>query len=633
VSIHKVVWSCALAGLMLAQSGCSGSAAVGDAEEEIVGESQQNLVNSDEFLYFRCNATSWNPEELTRLKSTGVPGVVSLTYTVSVPWMVERDQCSVLRTNQLNGWGTTNSSFTDAAPGTSINVPKTEALIAGSTSFNIHYPAAGTYTATVDWNNKTVRIESATPKLFNIVGHISTPTANTSVPPASLPAITVNLTGTQSKTAVTDANGNFRFQVPTGNYNLAAVGPAGSTFTAIAPVASLTGLAADTIQDFSCSGTCAAATNIDPARELVITADSVVSSPRASNAGTTAGPWSFRAMIEQMTPVGVDPSDFLDSWLTQFSSVSTFNGFPVSSRNTALLNWPLLPNGKRDLSRAPFKLLAIVNREDVGAQGAGEGRFVYGFLDPSGFTGPMTVIFEYGLPTTDANGATLTRSSWAAKFHALGNQTLGSEAYNAALQAVTDQFTKRNTSPSKPGGSSINQVRSNEILLGSPWELREFHLTNVNNVLALRLSATGNTPAEAVRTAGTAQNTLIEYLTGSSVLLHGGFATFPASTQGAASLEESISWQSSLPTNIDAKALHTFAGMTCSGCHNNETGNQNIGTFYMISPQIPTAGSGTERLAPFITNFEIPRRRIMMQNLLTCSGATCVAGAEAMLTQ
>ena len=38
----------------------------------------------------------------------------------------------------------------------------------------------------------------------------------------------------------------------------------------------------------------------------------------------------------------------------------------------------------------------------------------------------MTVIFEYGLPTKDAGtGATLTRKSWASKFHALGSKAFG----------------------------------------------------------------------------------------------------------------------------------------------------------------------------------------------------------------
>jgi hypothetical protein len=630
VAIHKVVWSLAMASVVLAQAGCSGSVAM---EGEELGESQQNLVNSDEFLYLRCNATGWNPQESTRLKSTGVSGVVSLTYNVTVPWMVQQDQCIVLRTNQLNGWGSVNSTFTDAAPATALNVPKTENLLAGSQNFNVHYPVAGSYTATVDWNTKTIKIESTTPKLFNIVGHVSTPTANTSVPPASLPAITVNLGGAQTKTTVTDANGNFRFQVPTGNYTLASVGPAGSSLVKSGAIANLTGLAADTIQDFSCTGTCVAANTIDAARELVITSDSVVTSARASNLGANAGPWSFRAMIEQMTPVGVDPADFAASWLTQFSSVTTFNGFPVSVRDTAQLNWPLQANGKLDLTRSPFRLLAIVNREDVSAQGVGEGRFVYGVVDAAGNPQSMTVIFEYGLPATDANGAALTRSAWAAKFHALGALTLGSEPYNAALQAVTDLFTRRNTSPGKPGGSSINQVRSNEILLGSPWELREFHLTNVNNVLALRLSATGNTPAEGAKVAGSAANqALLSYISENAPLLHGGYATLPASTLGAASIEDFSSWGTFL-TGAAPAGLHTFAGMTCNGCHNNEAGNQNIDSFYMISPFSAVDSSGTSRLAPFITNFEIPRRIAMMQNLLTCSGATCSAGAEAMLTQ
>jgi hypothetical protein len=43
--------------------------------------------------------------------------------------------------------------------------------------------------------------------------------------------------------------------------------------------------------------------------------------------------------------------------------------------------------------------------------------------------------------------------------------------------AGRDLLTRRNTSPEKPGGSSINQVRTNEIVLSTkgPWQLRELH--------------------------------------------------------------------------------------------------------------------------------------------------------------
>jgi hypothetical protein len=49
-------------------------------------------------------------------------------------------------------------------------------------------------------------------------------------------------------------------------------------------------------------------------------------------------------------------------------------------------------------------------------------------------------------------------------------------AYNSALQTLTQQFVLANTSPLRPNGSSLGQLRTNEVALAAPWELREFRL-------------------------------------------------------------------------------------------------------------------------------------------------------------
>jgi hypothetical protein len=301
-----------------------------------------------------------------------------------------------------------------------------------------------------------------------------------------------------------------------------------------------------------------------------------------------------------MKPTGMDPDDVANAWLSQFENPNgTINGFPVSVRATSALRslWPLV-NNKLDMQHPPFKLLAIMNREDVAATGNGEGRFVFGAVNGTGGGQPMTVIFEYGLPSQDPNThATLTRANWAAKFHGLGTLAFGS-SYNSALQAVTDLFTKRNTSPSKPGGSSINQVRSNEILMGNPWQLREFHLTSVNNVLGLHLSTTGNTPVNSAVTTGTTQNTtLVNYINGQSALLHGGYAPFPTSILGGESNED-FTWSFTQTVNQDAR--HNFAGMTCNGCHNSETSGLQLSGFYQISPIDAGGSDGTGVLSSFV---------------------------------
>ena len=83
---------------------------------------------------------------------------------------------------------------------------------------------------------------------------------------------------------------------------------------------------------------------------------------------------------------------------------------------------------------------------------------------------------------------------WGRDWHALGTKTLPSEPYNAALQAITDRFTMRGAAPGRFNGNAINQVRTNEIALASPWQLRQFQLgANPANL------ATPDNPAGATR--------------------------------------------------------------------------------------------------------------------------------------
>ena len=130
------------------------------------------------------------------------------------------------------------------------------------------------------------------------------------------------------------------------------------------------------------------------------------------------------------------------------------------------------------MAKAPFRLLAIVNRLDLrktddGDFHAGEGRFVFGLVDVESGCMPreFVVIFEYGQPA-----ATVAEiQDWAHAWHGLSAHGFGPD-YNESLEAVTHGFTGPGADPSKPNGSSINQIRTNEIVLDGPWELREFRV-------------------------------------------------------------------------------------------------------------------------------------------------------------
>jgi hypothetical protein len=297
-------------------------------------------------------------------------------------------------------------------------------------------------------------------------------------------------------------------------------------------------------------------------------------------------------------------------------------------RKTSALRelWPTGADGKPDLARAPFRLLAITNRVDLHATGNGEGRFVFGVVDATGKGRPMTVAFEFMLPTTNPQtGAPVTRADWAAWFHALNGLPFGA-GYNYALQAITELFTRRGTSPARPGGSSLGQVRTNEILMGGPWQLREFHLTSAADGVGLRLAATAQTPPGSAVTDRTLENqALLRYLAGSPAEIHGGFASVPDGLLGGQA-NENFAWTFTTP--VDKAARHAFAGQTCNGCHASEIGGLQLDGFYHVSPLADPGSDGSGRLSSFMKLIEIPRRTLFLQHILTCHGPACAVGAE-----
>lgn len=439
----------------------------------------------------------------------------------------------------------------------------------------------------------------------------------------AMPGVEVVLSGNSERRAVSDANGMVRFSVPAGRYSLKPAQRAGRTF---APDVLNFSASTDNFTTFRCSGAgCTSSTVVNAAKSVLITDPTVVGSDLASNASN--GPFSFRHMIEEMAPPDADPADFVLDWIGQFSDVTELNGFPVSQRDTTawIDGWPKDEAGRLDLAQAPFELFAIVNRTDLHANAPGELRFVYGLVLGE-FEQSMTVIFEYALPTRDMNtGANLNRKSWVNKFQALGSLGFG-PAYNAQLQALTDLVTRRGASPSRPQGSAIGQVRSNEIVLGSPWQMREFHLSDAG---ALRLVGPGMTPADTHMQQDTPEHLeLAAYINANAVSIRGGFDEVPGSMLGGESNEEGA-WAFSVP--VDEPARVSFAGKTCNGCHSIETSGLQLGGFYHIAPGVDPGSDGTGRLSPFVKTLEIPRRTAFMQNQLTCTGAACAVGAEALL--
>ncbi len=152
-------------GLSLLLAAVTACAASSDGEpEETIDESQAALLGSDTFLYLLCNATSWDANDKSRLvESAPGSGLFNLSYEVTSDWMVSgSDSCSIVETNQKNGWGTQQKRYTfRSGQSTQVVVPDARALTsAPSSNFQVRYPFKGRYAATVNWHNGTFTLGS-----------------------------------------------------------------------------------------------------------------------------------------------------------------------------------------------------------------------------------------------------------------------------------------------------------------------------------------------------------------------------------------------------------------------------------------------------------------------------------------
>lgn len=361
---------------------------------------------------------------------------------------------------------------------------------------------------------------------------------------------------------------------------------------------------------------------VDIERSLMITHPKVVQDPsRTRNACTGAGSasmgkWSFGYLMQEManTPAtGVSVSDFTNAWLKTWLSAQNINGWTVAQR-TQIQSRVIDPwiaasggSGNLDLSKAPFRLLAIVNRVDLrqnlayGGGSAGEGRFVFGVMGPNCQVLPFTVIFEYGIKKRNC----VEVRNWAKQWKDLDLNPLGSPAYNAALEAITEQFVRANSDPSKPNGSALNQLRTNEIALASPWELREFQVAPKGDPLArfLKEVTVKQTPDLTLNR----RTTLVDYVnTFTATILNGTYVVplqFPPGRPflgGSSLTPPGVFWNNAAaPTITNRQARHLFSLGTCNACHAGETRTR----FTHVEP---APFGATVGLSGFLTGIAVP---------------------------
>jgi len=353
--------------------------------------------------------------------------------------------------------------------------------------------------------------------------------------------------------------------------------------------------------------------SIDPKRSLMITDLGVVEDPDrtfnpCTGAGTPMGKWTFGYLMQQManqSATGIDPSVFVRRWLKRWLFDQTVNDWNVPARPRAveiIQEWETRsggPGSPLDLSKAPFRLLAIVNRIDLrdnvvyGGGSAGEGRFVFCLVDDNCNPQLFTVIFEYGIEVQNCGEL----KAWGQEWANLSTMAPGTPAYNGALERITERFARVNAMPSRPNGSALNQLRTNEIRVGAPWELREFQIFSSDSDAGhLRQVSVKKTPDLSTDVT----SRLADYVNTeeADILLekHDVPLDFPVMGDhflgGAAPTNLGMFW--SAPGIRNPEARYMFSVNTCNGCHAGETGTP----FTHISP----ASFGTEAaLSNFLT--------------------------------
>jgi hypothetical protein len=327
--------------------------------------------------------------------------------------------------------------------------------------------------------------------------------------------------------------------------------------------------------------------NIDPERSLLIRDPGVVQDKTRTRTYCregSMGVWSFGYLMTEMANeslTGINPQDFVLKWLYNWADDQTVNTWTIGERREGLRRliegWAKDDEGRLDLSKAPFRLLAIVNRPDLrgdlnydknSKNNAGELRFVFGMVDPENCEAQrFTVIFEYGVKKDSCQST----QEWAKRWKNLDLLDLGSPEYNEKLEGLTEEIVTANANPDKANGSALNQLRTNDFVLDRPWELREFQIGDGRSTGFLRDVTTKQTPDASIN--GT--DLLTEFINQNETDLLTGSHVVPETFLGRSFLGGGIEYDSSDFWNSDGinnnDARHQFSLATCNSCHGRET--------------------------------------------------------------
>jgi hypothetical protein len=363
----------------------------------------------------------------------------------------------------------------------------------------------------------------------------------------------------------------------------------------------------------------------------MITSPHIVDNARA----TGSGPWSFGELLRRIAPPNADMNVYARNWLSQWEQTRLGSIHPVRQRSSEmLLHWWEMASGgvgkPLDMAKAPFRLLAIVNRMDLRHfdEPGGEGRFVYTAFDPlDGKHIPFTVIFEFGLNDADRIVSPSTPILWSKRFQQLSCLDIGSSEFLERLQNLTDRFT----SPYRIDGrgigetnvsfrSRLRQLRTNDFVFDTEWELREFRLSGRGALVGTRTAQTPDIRFQTER-----QSELVSWIQQNKVLIESGEARLPLRFLGSSAPvpHESFLWlkdQPALPLQLKTQ----FSQLTCNGCH----GGSSRTIFTHINPR----DIGQEsRLSPWLRE-DLRRREGLFRSLVEQGSRELTPEALGLLT-
>ncbi len=335
---------------------------------------------------------------------------------------------------------------------------------------------------------------------------------------------------------------------------------------------------------------------VDRWKELMVIDASVRMSPLTRGAGA---PLSFATVVTELAGSPSAAERWVRGWLETMTATTHFttpNGTELQAaprpnvESQLLCPWLRLRSQNAcevgcgycrervlDLEQAPFALLAVVNRPDLGepcAEGSAEGRLVFTALRPGTTTTlPFTLIFEYLQPGAGRDVA--------ARWHALGSLPFGRD-YGNALTALTDAFVRRSGAVAPP----LLRLRTNEGAFASDgsWELRELAV-GPSGFVPTPLAAT---PAQV----WDGSSALADLLRGSQP------PTVPESMSTLASPMPSSTFR--WRADVSESARRAFSAGTCNGCHGGERPIDGL-RFQHVAPAGSYYGSLTE--APRVSRY------------------------------